>query len=74
MLFNQSVASTRFIDATLELGGKDPAYVAEDANLNAAIDTLVDGALYNSGQSCCAIGTVVDSTELINLQLVVLTV
>jgi len=47
--------SNRFIDCTLELGGKDPAYVAPDANIEAAVDTIVDGALYNSGQSCCAI-------------------
>lgn len=51
----QSVAKSRFIDATLELGGKDPAYVAEDADLAAAVETLVDGAFFNSGQSCCGI-------------------
>lgn len=51
----QSVAKNRFIDATLELGGKDPAYVAEDADLAAAVETLVDGAFFNSGQSCCGI-------------------
>ncbi|MBI5511607.1 MAG: aldehyde dehydrogenase family protein [Deltaproteobacteria bacterium] len=45
--------ATRFIGAGLELGGKDPAYVRADANLKHAIDTLVDGACYNSGQSCC---------------------
>ena len=46
---------TRFINAGLELGGKDPAYVRSDANLNHAIENLVDGALFNSGQSCCGI-------------------
>ncbi|GAB5362033.1 hypothetical protein AAMO2058_000763300 [Amorphochlora amoebiformis] len=50
----QSVAS-RFIDTTLELGGKDGAYVAPDANLDAAVETLVDGGFYNAGQSCCGI-------------------
>jgi acyl-CoA reductase-like NAD-dependent aldehyde dehydrogenase len=50
-----SVASERFIDATLELGGKDPGYVAEDANMKAAVATLVDGAFFNAGQSCCGI-------------------
>lgn len=50
-----SSVSNRFIDATLELGGKDPGYVAEDANLAAAVETLVDGAYYNCGQSCCGI-------------------
>lgn len=39
----------------LELGGKDPAYVMPDVNLSHAVDNLVDGAYFNSGQSCCAI-------------------
>ena len=39
----------------LELGGKDPGYVRADANLDAAVDTLMDGALYNAGQCCCGI-------------------
>ena len=47
--------SARFIDAGLELGGKDPAYVAPDADLGHAIANLVDGAFYNAGQSCCGI-------------------
>src|SRR5204862_3839341 len=47
--------SGRFIDAGLELGGKDPAYVAPDADLEHAIVNLVDGAFYNAGQSCCGI-------------------
>jgi len=47
--------SNRFIDATLELGGKDPAYVAADADLKNAIENVVDGAFYNAGQSCCAV-------------------
>jgi len=47
--------SRRFIDAGLELGGKDPAYVAEDANFDFAVENLVDGAFYNAGQSCCAV-------------------
>jgi acyl-CoA reductase-like NAD-dependent aldehyde dehydrogenase len=40
---------------TLELGGKDPAYVREDADLAGAVEGLVDGSFYNSGQSCCAV-------------------
>jgi acyl-CoA reductase-like NAD-dependent aldehyde dehydrogenase len=44
-----------FATAGLELGGKDPAYVREDANLAHAIETLTDGAFFNSGQSCCGI-------------------
>jgi acyl-CoA reductase-like NAD-dependent aldehyde dehydrogenase len=46
---------TRFINVGLELGGKDPAYVKSDADLNHAVENLVDGALFNSGQSCCGI-------------------
>jgi acyl-CoA reductase-like NAD-dependent aldehyde dehydrogenase len=46
-------AVDRFIDIGLELGGKDPAYVRADANLPFAIENLVDGAYFNSGQSCC---------------------
>lgn len=51
----QRAASRRFINVGLELGGKDPAYVREDANLDHAIENLVDGAFFNSGQSCCGI-------------------
>lgn len=51
----RSVANKRFIDCTLELGGKDAAYVAPDADLKHAVASLVDGAMYNSGQSCCGI-------------------
>lgn len=45
----------RFIDVGLELGGKDPAYVAPDADLEFAVANIVDGAYYNAGQSCCGI-------------------
>ena len=44
-----------FATAGLELGGKDPAYVRADANLAHAVETLVDGAFFNAGQSCCGI-------------------
>ena len=44
-----------FATLTLELGGKDPAYVRPDANLDFAVEQLVDGAFYNSGQCCCGI-------------------
>ncbi len=43
------------IDAGLELGGKDPAYVAADADLDFAVPNIVEGACYNAGQSCCAV-------------------
>ena len=45
----------RFIGVGLELGGKDPAYVRADAELAQAVDTTMDGAFFNSGQSCCGI-------------------
>jgi acyl-CoA reductase-like NAD-dependent aldehyde dehydrogenase len=48
-------AATRFIGVGLELGGKDPAYVRADADLEATVEGLVDGAFFNSGQSCCGI-------------------
>jgi acyl-CoA reductase-like NAD-dependent aldehyde dehydrogenase len=43
------------IDVGLELGGNDPAYVREDADVLYAATQIVDGAFFNSGQSCCAI-------------------
>ncbi|MCL7940404.1 aldehyde dehydrogenase family protein [Halomonas sp. ATCH28] len=48
-------AAGRFIATGLELGGKDPAYVRADVDLDAAVDGVMDGAFFNSGQSCCAI-------------------
>ena len=50
----QAVAGT-FTGVGLELGGKDPAYVRSDADLAKAIENIVDGAFFNSGQSCCGI-------------------
>jgi acyl-CoA reductase-like NAD-dependent aldehyde dehydrogenase len=47
--------SSRFIDVGLELGGKDPSYIAEDADLDFTVPNVVEGACYNAGQSCCAI-------------------
>ncbi len=51
----QQAVNQRFIATGLELGGKDPAYVRADANLDHAIENIVDGAFFNSGQSCCGI-------------------
>jgi acyl-CoA reductase-like NAD-dependent aldehyde dehydrogenase len=51
----QRAAAERFIGTGLELGGKDPAYVRADADLPSAIENLVDGSYFNSGQSCCGI-------------------
>jgi acyl-CoA reductase-like NAD-dependent aldehyde dehydrogenase len=47
--------STRLVRLQLELGGKDPTYVADDANPQTAAESLADGAMYNSGQSCCSV-------------------
>lgn len=51
----EKAASGRFIGVGLELGGKDPAYVRADADLQQAVETCIDGAFFNSGQSCCGI-------------------
>jgi acyl-CoA reductase-like NAD-dependent aldehyde dehydrogenase len=51
----QQAAAQRFIGIGLELGGCDPAYVRHDANLAHAIENIVDGAYFNSGQSCCGL-------------------
>ena len=51
----QHAAAGRFIGLGLELGGCDPAYVRNDADIAHAIENLVDGAMFNSGQSCCGI-------------------
>jgi len=48
-------AARRFLHPCLELGGNDPAYVAEDCDLAKAVENVVDGAIYNAGQSCCAV-------------------
>lgn len=45
----------RFIPVGLELGGKDPAYIRADADVDHAVETAIDGAFFNSGQSCCGI-------------------
>jgi acyl-CoA reductase-like NAD-dependent aldehyde dehydrogenase len=51
----ERAAAGTFTGIGLELGGKDPGYVMEDADLDAAVDTLMDGATFNSGQCCCGI-------------------
>lgn len=51
----QAAVGKRFVSAGLELGGKDAAYVRHDASLDHAVDTLLDGAFFNAGQSCCGI-------------------
>ena len=48
----------RFIKLQLELGGKDPVYVCDDAGVQAAAEALADGAMYNAGQSCCSVESI----------------
>lgn len=45
----------RLVKLQLELGGKDPTYVCDDADVRIAAESLADGAMYNSGQSCCSV-------------------
>ena len=54
----QRAAAERFVGMGLELGGNDPAYVRPDVNFEHAVENLVDGAFFNSGQSCCGIGRI----------------
>jgi len=51
----ERAAAGTFTAVATELGGKDPGYVRADADLDAAVDTLIDGAMFNSGQCCCGI-------------------
>jgi len=51
----ERAAAGTFTPLGLELGGKDPGYVRTDANLDVAVDVLMDGAMYNAGQCCCGI-------------------
>ena len=51
----ERAAAGTFTTVTLELGGKDPAYVRADSDVAFAVENLVDGAFFNSGQSCCGI-------------------
>jgi acyl-CoA reductase-like NAD-dependent aldehyde dehydrogenase len=49
------IVGPRMVKLQLELGGKDPAYVCEDVDVAAAAASLADGAMYNTGQSCCSV-------------------
>lgn len=51
----QRAAADRVVPVGLELGGKDPAYVREDVDVQWAAEEIVDGAVFNSGQSCCSV-------------------
>ena len=63
--FKNSVGG-QFIETGLELGGKDPAYIREDANLKTAIPGVMDGVFYNGGQSCCAVERIYVYESLLN--------
>jgi acyl-CoA reductase-like NAD-dependent aldehyde dehydrogenase len=60
----QEVASSRVVNVGLELGGKDPAYVRDDVDPKWAAEEVIDGAIFNSGQSCCAIERVYVATPI----------
>ena len=75
LAFTGSVAGGRRVKASvgsqcietgLELGGKDPAYIREDANLKTAIPGVMDGVFYNGGQSCCAVERIYVHESLFN--------
>ncbi len=51
----ERAAAGTFTGTGLELGGKDPGYLRADGDLDAAVDGLMDGAMFNSGQCCCGI-------------------
>ncbi|HEX5611380.1 MAG TPA: aldehyde dehydrogenase family protein [Burkholderiales bacterium] len=50
-----AACAPRMVKLQLELGGKDPVYVCDDADVAKAAESLADGAMYNAGQSCCAV-------------------
>tara|TARA_B100000945_G_scaffold96937_1_gene75813 strand:+ start:305 stop:1684 length:1380 start_codon:yes stop_codon:yes gene_type:complete len=60
----EKAASGTFTNLGLELGGKDPGYVLEDCDIEKAAETLVDGAMFNSGQCCCGIERIYVSSKI----------
>ena len=62
----QKATNTKFIDMTLELGGKDPAYARHDCDLEKTVENLVDGSFFNSGQSCCGIERIYVDEKIYN--------
>jgi acyl-CoA reductase-like NAD-dependent aldehyde dehydrogenase len=60
----EQAAAGTFAGIALELGGKDPAYVRPDADLAHAVENLVDGAFFNSGQCCCGIERIYVHTDI----------
>jgi acyl-CoA reductase-like NAD-dependent aldehyde dehydrogenase len=62
----QKATHNKFIDITLELGGKDPAYARHDCDLEKTVKNLVDGSFFNSGQSCCGIERIYVDEKIYN--------
>ncbi len=62
----ERAAAGSFASIGLELGGKDPAYVRADADLAYAVENLVDGAFFNSGQCCCGIERIYVNSTVYN--------
>jgi acyl-CoA reductase-like NAD-dependent aldehyde dehydrogenase len=62
----QKATHSKFIDMTLELGGKDPAYARQDCDLEKTVENLVDGSFFNSGQSCCGIERIYVDEKIYN--------
>ena len=50
----QATASENLVPVTLELGGKSPQLVFEDADIDAALPFLVNAGIQNAGQTCSA--------------------
>lgn len=63
-LATQRAASDRIVNVGLELGGKDPAYVRADVDIAWAAEEIVDGSIFNSGQSCCALERIYVAAEI----------
>ena len=63
----QKAAADRVVNVGLELGGKDPAYIRPDVDVAWAAEEVVDGAVFNSGQSCCSIERVYVHDQIHNL-------
>ena len=62
----QKATINKFISVALELGGKDPAYVRHDADIEKSVENLVDGSFFNSGQSCCGIERIYVDKKIYN--------
>ncbi len=57
-------AAPKMVKLQLELGGKDPSYICDDADVKAAAESTADGAFYNNGQSCCSVERIYVHTKI----------